>query len=236
MKESCVNNWDRLSETFNIHKKEKISPSAADNILIAWPVIIEEIGKNPKALKILDFGCGTGGLCKRLDESGYEATGIDPSERMIKIAKAHSPKIRFIAGGKEGLINERFDVITSIMVFQFIDDIESYIPVFSKSLNEKGRIIFAAINPDFVKRASGMRYKNLESIDGSLTADMDFGRDIVFKVYARTADQYKGLFMRQGFRFISEDYPGFTEDFVKSYGWRLPYDVPEFLIMSFQKN
>ena len=31
---------------------------------------------------MLDFGCGTGAFCTKLDQMGYEVTGIDPSKEM----------------------------------------------------------------------------------------------------------------------------------------------------------
>lgn len=36
---------------------------------------------------ILDIGCGTGALCKTLDDKGLKVTGVDPSEGMLKQAK-----------------------------------------------------------------------------------------------------------------------------------------------------
>lgn len=47
---------------------------------------------------VLDVGCGTGALCSVLNEKGFMVTGIDPAERMLKIAKRPSEnrKIVFI--------------------------------------------------------------------------------------------------------------------------------------------
>ncbi|MBN1968885.1 MAG: methyltransferase domain-containing protein [Candidatus Delongbacteria bacterium] len=232
-----VEKWDKMSERFNVHKQDKIDASAADNIIIAWPIFLKELNSFSEA-KILDFGCGTGGFCNKLNELGHNVTGIDTSEKMINHAKLNSPqKIKFIVEGKDELnrINEKFDIITSIMVFQFIEDIESYLSIFSKILNEKGKLIFATINPDFVKRASEIRYKNIHEENESVTANMDFGQDIVFKIFARSENEYKKLFEKYGLKFNSVYYPEFTEEFVKKYDWKLPYDVPEFLIMSFLK-
>lgn len=36
---------------------------------------------------ILDVGCGTGALCSVLKEIGLEVTGIEPAEKMLRIAK-----------------------------------------------------------------------------------------------------------------------------------------------------
>jgi len=36
---------------------------------------------------VLDVGCGTGALCSVLNEKGLVVTGIDPAEKMLRIAK-----------------------------------------------------------------------------------------------------------------------------------------------------
>jgi len=36
---------------------------------------------------VLDVGCGTGALCSVLNEKGFVVTGIDPADKMVRIAK-----------------------------------------------------------------------------------------------------------------------------------------------------
>ena len=55
---------------------------------------------------ILDVGCGTGALCSVLNEMGMEVTGIDPAEKMLRIArkKPENRTVRFArANVLEGL-------------------------------------------------------------------------------------------------------------------------------------
>lgn len=49
---------------------------------------------------ILDVGCGTGALCSVLEENELAVTGIDPAEKMLRIAmrKAGMKPIRFMRG------------------------------------------------------------------------------------------------------------------------------------------
>jgi len=55
-----------------------------------FATIIEDV-ENELDLKsykrILDVGCGTGALCSVLNELGLKVTGIDPAEKMLRIAK-----------------------------------------------------------------------------------------------------------------------------------------------------
>lgn len=52
---------------------------------------------------VVDLGCGSGMLAKRLVESGYTVVGIDPSAAMLRIAKRTAPGARFIRGRAEDL-------------------------------------------------------------------------------------------------------------------------------------
>lgn len=72
----------------------------------------------------IDIGCGTGALCKALQEHGLAMTGLDPAEAMLAIAakktrkpKPFEPAIQFVQGDVlEGLPfnNQSFDIaITS---------------------------------------------------------------------------------------------------------------------------
>lgn len=45
--------------------------------------------------RVLDVGCGLGEDCKRIEEKGFDATGIDLSENMLKIAKNKYPNGKF---------------------------------------------------------------------------------------------------------------------------------------------
>lgn len=49
---------------------------------------------------VLDVGCGTGALCSVLNEKGLAVTGIDPAEKMLKIAKKQpeNKTISFMVG------------------------------------------------------------------------------------------------------------------------------------------
>ena len=51
--------------------------------------------RNLRPKNALDLGCGTGVLCRILEENGVRARGMDLSEGMIAIAREQSPQISY---------------------------------------------------------------------------------------------------------------------------------------------
>lgn len=50
------------------------------------------------ARRVLDLGCGNGGLTARLSAGGLDVTGVDASDQGIAIAKARHPTLQFFQG------------------------------------------------------------------------------------------------------------------------------------------
>lgn len=69
--------------------------------------------------KILDVGCGTGLASEPLIENGYDVTGIDPSQRMLEIAKTNFPDATWVVGVAEKLpfADDQFDAAISAQAF-----------------------------------------------------------------------------------------------------------------------
>lgn len=232
--------WDKISEMYNTYNKKNINALAADNIEIAWPVIIKQL-KGRGIDTILDFGCGAGEFCNYLYKNNYKIIGLDYSKELIKIAKDNSLKqIKYLSGNlasKTFLGDEKFDAIISIMAFHFIDDIGKYLKIFTELLNKNGIIIFAVFSPEFVKKClnSGKLFENSKSGKKLSKIKMVPKNNVKIDVFVRDELFYKSLFEKNGFNLISCEYPPFTKNFIKKYNWSLPTGVSEFLIMSFKK-
>lgn len=70
----------------------------------------------PKNARVLDVGCGAGvPVAKFLVESGFDVTGIDFSENMLRLAEKNVQKARFIKGDMTELDFEdnSFDGLTA---------------------------------------------------------------------------------------------------------------------------
>lgn len=241
---SSQNPWDTLGKNiFNTHNKNgEIDPRVADNILLAWPPIIKCIKQNfpsPKGVSALDFGCGTGGFCNKLKELGFEVTGIDSSNEMIQTARKNSPRvIRYIFGDKSALpSNKSFHIVTSIMTFQFIKDIDKTVQATSKIVYPHGLFVFAVFNPKWVKESleRNIKFADFNSNVNPKIGWKTFG-DIRIPVFIRDAIEYNNLLTNNGFVKILEKRPPFTKQFLRIYPNYYPHNVSEYLILGYKKG
>lgn len=234
---NIMNQWNQLTDIFGCTwNEDEIPECAADNICIAWPSIINCIKKTlgeSTNVKALDFGCGGGLFCRELHRVGFEVTGFDESEELIKTAKMNTPDEVTITNSNTILRqNAKYDLITSIMVLQFIDDIGSTIGKITSLLGQNGLIVFAVFNPTFIEENSNDNiFSNFETYR---TGYMELKKGFKIPVYNRTESDYRNLFENKGFEEVYIDYPPFTNEFLAKY--ELPFSTkqPEYLIQAFK--
>ena len=105
----------------------------------------EEIVKllNPrKDETILDIGCGTGDLTRKISELCGKVTGIDNSQEMIQSAQKKHPEISFIhADAKDYQLNVKFDAIFSNAVLHWIPQADIMIQNSNRHLKIGGRYV-----------------------------------------------------------------------------------------------
>ena len=106
------------------------------------------------AVAVLDVGCGTGLLCRRLAEKRPTATihGIDISPEMIDQARVNCPTGTFEAADVAELGPACFDAVVSKDVFNHIKDIRQALIRLDAHLNAGG--VFVVANRD---RGGGVR-------------------------------------------------------------------------------
>ena len=102
-------------------------------------------------IKILDIGCGGGLLSEPMSRMGANVTGIDASNKNIKIAKLHSKKnklkINYLCSSPEKLkITKKFDVILNMEIVEHVEDIDFFLKSCSKLLKKNGLMFVATIN------------------------------------------------------------------------------------------
>ena len=107
-----------------------------------------------KNLEILDIGCGGGLLCEPLSRMGAKVTGIDASEKNIKVAKLHLKKrklkINYLVASPENLkLKKKFDIILNMEVIEHVENVDLFIKKSSGFLKKNGIMFIATLNKTF---------------------------------------------------------------------------------------
>lgn len=104
-----------------------------------------------KDIKILDIGCGGGLLSEPLSRLGATVTGIDASDRNIKIAKMHLKKskldINYYCSSPESFeAKEKFDVVLNMEIVEHVDNVNFFLLKSSELLKKDGLMFIATLN------------------------------------------------------------------------------------------
>ena len=108
-----------------------------------------------KGLNILDIGCGGGLISEPMARLGGRVTGIDASEKNIKIAKIHAKKnelkINYLNKSPEELENkDKFDIILNLEIVEHVDNVGLYIESCYNLLKKDGLMFTATLNRSFM--------------------------------------------------------------------------------------
>lgn len=112
------------------------------------PILEELVLKDfPKNTRILDLCCGTGQLARALSDQGYEVTGIDSSEQMLKFARLNAPTVPFIPSDVRSFMlmarfNVAFSTFDSLNHIMELDELEQIFGHVYRQLETNGVFIF----------------------------------------------------------------------------------------------
>ena len=120
---------DKIMEHFNIEKK--------NNFLADF--------------SILDIGCGGGLISEPMARLGAKVTGIDASEKNIKVAQLHAKQngldIEYLNKSPEQLEqNRKFDIILNLEIVEHVDNVKLYVESCHKLLKKNGLMFTATLN------------------------------------------------------------------------------------------
>lgn len=80
------------------------------------------IQRHTKPGSVLDVGCGTGVLARRVEAAGYQVTGIDPSRGMLGVMQKGPQPIRAVTGSGTALpfADNTFDLTYCVAVMHHV--------------------------------------------------------------------------------------------------------------------
>ncbi|MSQ12649.1 MAG: class I SAM-dependent methyltransferase [Dehalococcoidia bacterium] len=92
--------------------------------------------------RVLDLGCGTGHLTKRIAETGATVVGLDQSESMIAQAKQNYPDMTFVPGdARDFRFDQPFDAVFSNAVLHWVTPPEKAVQCVARALKQGGRLV-----------------------------------------------------------------------------------------------
>jgi 2-polyprenyl-6-hydroxyphenyl methylase/3-demethylubiquinone-9 3-methyltransferase len=134
--------WDQNSEFKPLHD---INP-----LRLEW---ISQLAGGIQGKRALDVGCGGGILAESMSFDGAGVTGIDLSEKALKVAKLHQLEsgaqvdYRLIAA--EALAEEQpesFDVVTCMEMLEHVPDPASTMAACARMVKPDGWVFFSTLN------------------------------------------------------------------------------------------
>lgn len=120
--------YDSIAQGYDeLHSEEQLKKLNIIKQEVIKLIINQKINAADNS-NFLDVGCGSGISTEFFSCFDWikNKTGIDPSEELIKIAKAKNQKTKYFVGRAESLPfkNEEFDFIVSLTAIQNFDDAE----------------------------------------------------------------------------------------------------------------
>jgi ubiquinone/menaquinone biosynthesis C-methylase UbiE len=126
--------YNKISEHYTQHR-QKVHPGVLKELL--------DGSKYENTSTILEVGCGTANYIVAVQSlTGSECWGIDPSVKMLSVARERSKKIHFEIGRAEQLdfLTDFFDFIFSVDVIHHVEGHLEYFQEAFRTLNSGGRI------------------------------------------------------------------------------------------------
>ena len=158
--------WDVNGKFKPLHMFNPIRIEYITQTIKKYYKLKKDKGNFLKDLEILDIGCGGGLISEPMARLGANVTGIDASEKNIKIAKFHSEKsklkINYQNTSPENFDEpEKFDIILNLEVIEHVENVNLYIKSCKKLLKKKGLMFTATLNrsfTSFIKAIVGAEY------------------------------------------------------------------------------
>ena len=129
--------WNRVADDW----RTQVGDDGDGNRILNSDPVLWQFAGDVSGRTVLDAGCGTGYLSKKLQDRGARVTGIDFSERMIAIARTHNPDIDFRVDScaeLRTLDDAHFDLVIANYVLMDTPDLHGTMAAFCRVLKPNG--------------------------------------------------------------------------------------------------
>lgn len=158
-------------------------------------------------LRVLDLGCGSGGLAERLATGGaVDVLAVDASAAMLADAVQH-PRIRYRRSDIAVLefAPESFDLVVSSLALHYLEDFDGLVSRISRWLAPGGKFVFSIEHP-VVTAPLQARDDGLDSYADEGPRQRKWFVENVVKFH-RTTSSVLGALRRHGFQLDELDEP-----------------------------
>lgn len=169
---------------------------------------------------ILEVGCGTGLILKRVAPFVAKSVGIDISEGMLEKAREKGLDVFCCSADSMPFSNDTFDVVYSFKVLPHIENIEDTLKEISRVLKPNGVAVLEFYNPNSI-RGVLKKIKKPTAISSNLKDSQVFTRyDSLKNIKNLTKDSWK-LLSIHGVRIFSASYFVYKIPIIKNIFWNL---------------
>ena len=212
--------WDGIAADWDIQVGED---GDKNRIFNSDPVLWGFAG-DVSGLTVLDAGCGTGYLSRKLDQRGANVVGVDFSEKMIEIAMTKAPGLDFRVDSCSELAtvdDGSVDMVIGNYMLMDTPDLEGAVNAFRRVLRDRGLAIMIFCHPCFPQaRASASAgqeetayHWNFNYFDRQKRVDppwAHFSSEFIW--FHRSLSDYWKAFKMAGLDILEFEEPRITED------------------------
>lgn len=212
--------WNRAADDWEI----QVGDEGDLNRRVNSDSVLWNFAGDVAGLAVLDAGCGTGYLSKKLRDRGALVTGIDFSERMIEIARAKYPDIDFRVDSCSELRSvddEQFDLVIANYLLMDTPDLRGTMNAFNRILKPDGAVVLVFSHPCFPQGRARIPENGVEIsyrwsfsyFDARKLADPPWAHfKSEFIWFHRPLSDYWKAFTAAGFSVVDFEEPRITED------------------------